>query len=66
MNHGGNGNFMSKLGTAEKTESESADMGPVAQRFFKAVIAVAFFLAPILLLYTLYVFISIFIFHRNP
>lgn len=66
MSHGENGDLVSKLEVAAKAESESSELGPVAERFFRALVAVAFFLAPPLVLYALYVFISVFVLHRNP
>ena len=41
MNHGGNGDLMGRFEAAEKAEPGSSDLGPVAQRFFKALIAIA-------------------------
>ena len=66
MNHNGNGDLTGRFEAAVKAEPASSDLGPMAQRFFRTLIAIGFFLAPPLLLYTLYVLISVFLFHKSP
>lgn len=57
---------MRRFEATAKAEPESSDLGPVAQRFFKVLIAIGISLAPPLLLYTIYVLVSVFLFHKSP
>jgi len=66
VNRGENGNLMERLEAAANAEPASSDLGPMAQRFFRTLIAIGFFLAPPLLLYTIYVLVAVFLLHRNP
>lgn len=57
---------MGRFEAATKAEPGSNDLGPVAQRFFKALIAIGIFLAPPLFLYTIYVLVAVFLLHKSP
>ncbi len=55
---------MIKLQDKTSNEQESSELGPVVQAFFKTVISISCFIAPPMLLYAVYVILSLLL-HRH-